>query len=60
MKDMSVEVGNLVGCGNEKLVIRSESANYALPAMASAMALTNSREEQNEVNSRATTSKNIR
>jgi hypothetical protein len=60
MKDMSVEVGNLMGCESEKLVIRFESAKDVLPCMASAIGLTNSREEQKEVNGRATTSRDIR
>ena len=59
MKDMSVEIGMLVCCGSKKLVLWSESANDVLPVMASAIALTNSHEDLNEVKSRATTSRDI-
>ena len=57
MKDIGVEIGMLMCCGGEKL--RSESANDVLPVMASAIALTNSREELNEVKCRATTFRDI-
>jgi hypothetical protein len=40
MKDISVEIGMLMCCGSEKLVLQSESANDVLPVMASAIALT--------------------
>jgi hypothetical protein len=59
MKDMSIEIGMLMCCGSERLVLRSESANDALPVMESEIALTNSREDLNEVKSRATTSRDI-
>ena len=59
MKDISVEIGMLMCWGSEKLVLRSESANNVLPAMASAIALTNSREVLNQVKCRATTSRDI-
>ena len=36
MKDVSIEVGNLMGCESEKLVIKSESAKNVSPCMASA------------------------
>jgi hypothetical protein len=49
MKDISVEIGMLMSCVSEKLVIRSESANDVLPVMASAIALMNSREHLNEI-----------
>jgi hypothetical protein len=59
MKDISVEICMLMCCGSEKLVQRPEAANNVLPVMASAIALTNSREDLNEVKSRATTSRDI-
>jgi hypothetical protein len=59
MKDIDVEIGMLMCCGREKLVVWSESTNYVLPVMASAIALTNSREDLNEVKSRATMPRDI-
>jgi hypothetical protein len=59
MKDISVEIGMLMCWGSEKLVLRPESANDVLPVMASAIALTNSREDLNKGKSRATTSRDI-
>ena len=49
MKDISVEIVMLMGCESEKLVLRSESANDFLPVMASAIALSHSREELNQM-----------
>src|ERR1700734_311665 len=59
MKDISFEIDMLICCGSEKLFLRSESANDVLPVMASTIALTNSREDLNEVKSRATTFRDI-
>ena len=49
MKDISVEIGMLMCCGSDKLVLRLEFANDVLPVMASVIALMNSHEELNKV-----------
>ena len=60
MENTSDEIGMLMGCASEKLVICVKLAEYVLPSIASAIAPTNSREDSNEINGRATTSRDIR